>query len=149
VAEQHEMRVLITGVDAEGRSCVVGEERVVLGSDPASSGFWFGSLFETTSAPPPARPPGASPMSRSSPRPGVVRWQVIDYPEGPSYPVHHTDWVDLDIVLEGTIELTLDDGVHVLQVGEGAVINGVDHTWAGGPGGARLSAICIGTPPAR
>jgi quercetin dioxygenase-like cupin family protein len=149
VAEQHEMRVLITGVDAEGRSCVVGEERVVLGSDPASSGFWFGSLFETTSAPPPARPPGRGEDLDIGLAPGVVRWQVIDYPEGPSYPVHHTDSVDLDIVLEGTIELTLDDGVHVLQVGEGAVINGVDHTWAGGPGGARLSAICIGTPPAR
>ena len=48
------MRVLVTGVDADGRSCVVGEEHVVLDAPPGSSGFWFGSIFETTTAPPTA-----------------------------------------------------------------------------------------------
>jgi quercetin dioxygenase-like cupin family protein len=61
--------------------------------------------------------------------------------------MHHTDTVDIDIVLDGSIELTLDDGVHVLQAGDGAVIRGVDHAWRAGSEGARLSVIFIGTPP--
>jgi quercetin dioxygenase-like cupin family protein len=145
--ERHEIRVLITGVDDQGRSCVVGEERVALGTDPASPGFWFGSVFETTAAPPPARPDGRADYLETGVEPGHVRWQVVDYAPSQVYPMHHTDTVDLDLVLAGSVELTLDDGVHILQAGDGAVINGVDHAWAGGPEGARLSVMFVGTPP--
>jgi len=147
MAEQHGMRVLLTGADAEGRSCVVGEETVTLDAVPGSSGFWFGDVVETTATPPPAGPAQRGEHLELGLAPGVVRWQVIDYPEGQNYPMHHTDTVDFDTVLRGRIELTLDDGAHVLEAGDGAVINGVDHAWAAGPDGARLSVISIGTPP--
>jgi quercetin dioxygenase-like cupin family protein len=145
--EHHRMRVLITGTDAERRSVLVGEEYVELNSVPGSSGFWFGQVFETTSTPPPARQPGQGDHLEVGLAPGLVRWQVIDYEPGQSYPMHHTDTVDFDVVLQGSIELTLDDGTHILQAGDGVVIAGVDHAWAAGPDGARLSVLFVGTPP--
>jgi quercetin dioxygenase-like cupin family protein len=141
------MRVVITGVDADGRSCVVGEERIELGSDATAPGFWFGEVYETASVPPPARPNGRGDRLEVGLAPGLVRWQVIDFQPGVTYPMHHTDTVDFDLVLRGSVELHLDDGVHTLHAGDGAVVNGVDHAWAAGPDGARLSVLFVGTPP--
>jgi quercetin dioxygenase-like cupin family protein len=147
MAEHHDVRVLITGVDADGRSCVTGAEWVTLGSVAASAGFWFGTAVETATTPPQPRPSGRAPHLEVGLAPGLVRWQLIDYAPGQSYPMHHTDTVDFDVVLAGSIELTLDDGSHVLRTGDGAVITGVDHAWAAGPDGARLSVIFVGSPP--
>jgi uncharacterized cupin superfamily protein len=44
--------------------------------------------------------------------------------------MHHSDSVDFSIVLEGTVDLILDDGTHRLGPGDGVVMNGVDHAWA-------------------
>jgi quercetin dioxygenase-like cupin family protein len=143
----HQMRVLITGQDAERRSIVVGEEHVALSSLADNPGFWFGNVFETTSSPPPARQPGHGHHLDVGVAPGVVRWQIIDYAPEQGYPMHHTDTVDFDVVLQGSIKLTLDDGAHMLQAGDGVVITGVDHAWTAGPDGARLSVMFVGTPP--
>jgi quercetin dioxygenase-like cupin family protein len=141
---EHEMRVLITGVDADG-SCVVREEPFVL--DEASPGVWFGSLHETASAPPPARPACRGDHLEVGLQPGLLRWQVIDFSPGQTYPMHYTDTIDFDLVLEGSMELGLDDGAHTLRAGDGVVVNGVDHSWTAGPDGARLSVLFVGTPP--
>jgi quercetin dioxygenase-like cupin family protein len=140
------MRLLVAGVDDQGRSCVVSDQQVSLDSDPSAQGFWFANLFETTSAPPPARPEGRADRLDVALEPGRVRWQLIDFHPGVNYPMHHTDTVDIDIVLTGSVELTLDDGIHVIEQGEAVVINGVDHAWTGGPEGCRLSVTFIGTP---
>jgi len=71
----------------------------------------------------------------------------MDYEPGEEQEMHQTDSVDLDIVLRGSIELILDDGIHVLHTGDGAIVGGVDHAWKAGINGCRLSAIFIGTPP--
>jgi hypothetical protein len=140
------MRVLVTGTDADGRSCVVGDERVTFGTDAEHGGFWFADLFETVSAPPPARPSGRGEHLETALAAGLVRWQVIDYAPSLGYPMHQTDTVDFDLVLLGSIDLTLDDGTHHLEAGDGAVITGVDHAWTSGPDGCRLSVMFVGTP---
>jgi quercetin dioxygenase-like cupin family protein len=142
------MRVLITGVVADGRSSVIGETDLTVDSLSTDPEFWFANIFETTSTPPPPRPAGHGHELEVGLTPGLVRWQVIDYAPEKSYPMHHTDTVDIDIVLDGSIQLTVDDGSHWLRAGDGAVINGVDHAWKAGPEGARLSVVFIGTPPA-
>jgi hypothetical protein len=147
MAAAHEMHVVIAGADAEGRSAVLSAERVPLGDNEEFPGFWSAALAETASAPPPARPAGRGAFLDLALAPGVVRWHVIDYGSGVGYPMHHTDTVDFDTILAGSIELTLDDGVHVLHAGDGAVIHGVDHAWRAGPDGCRLSVLSIGTPP--
>ena len=67
--------------------------------------------------------------------PGIAEWIVVDYEPGGVQEWHHTDTVDFDLVLQGSIDLTLDDGVHHLDAGDGAVINGVDHAWQAGARG--------------
>jgi quercetin dioxygenase-like cupin family protein len=147
MADQHDMRILLTGVDADGKSCVIGEERVLLGSDPSIPGFWFAEAYRTSSVPPPARPQGCAENLDVQVDPGLVRWQILDYAPLQTYAMHHTDTIDIDIVLRGNIELTLDDGAHPLEAGDGVVIAGVDHAWKSGPEGCRLSVTFIGTPP--
>ena len=59
--------------------------------------------------------------------------------------MHHTDTIDYDIVLAGSVELILDDGAHLLGPGDCVVITGVDHAWRAGPDGVILSVALIGS----
>jgi quercetin dioxygenase-like cupin family protein len=145
MSERHEIRVLVTGVDADGRSCVVSDQ---VGLDPVPDGvFHFGVVHRTASAPPPPGPTASTERMDVQVPPGIAQWIVVDYEPGGVQEWHHTDTVDFDLVLSGSIDLTLDDGVHHLEAGDGAVINGVDHAWRAGPGGCRLSVLFLGTPP--
>ncbi|MGP4054026.1 cupin domain-containing protein [Mycobacterium sp. 4D054] len=139
------MRTLITGVDAEGRSCVVSDGELTL--DRLAPGFAMGVPYETTATPPPARPEGTAPLIDQGIAPGLIRWMVVDLGPDSETPMHHTDTIDLETVLSGTVELVLDDGAHRLEQGDLVVLAGVDHAWRAGPQGCRLSAVLIGTPP--
>jgi quercetin dioxygenase-like cupin family protein len=139
------MRRLVTGTDSDGRSCIV-EARDVTFTD-ALPGLAVDGLYATTESPPPTRPAGRGQFLDLAVAPGRTQWALLRYDAGGEYPMHHTDTVDFDIVLEGAIELTLDDGVHELAVGDCVVMTGVDHAWRAGPDGCTLSVLSIGTPP--
>ncbi|WP_243841398.1 cupin domain-containing protein [Mycobacterium sp. DL592] len=110
-------------------------------------GFAMGIPYATESSPPPPRPLGNAELIDQFIPPGHVRWMVVDYGPNSRTPVHHTDTLDLQTVLSGTIDLILDDGVHPLEVGDMVVMTGTDHAWKAGPDGARVNAVLIGTPP--
>lgn len=59
--------------------------------------------------------------------------------------MHHTDSVDFDVVLEGSVDLILDDGAHPLQRGDSVVMTGVDHAWRAGQDGCVLAASNVGS----
>lgn len=139
------MKKLITGIDGAGNSCVLSEEDLTL--DQLAPGFAMGIPFATTTSPPPARPVGTAPLIDQGIAPGLVRWMVVDLGPDSETPMHHTDTLDLQTVLSGSVDLVLDDGVHRLEEGDLVVLSGVDHAWRGGPDGCRLSAVLIGTPP--
>jgi quercetin dioxygenase-like cupin family protein len=136
--------MLITGVDASGKSCVVSQDEVAM--NPIGPGFAVGIPYATTSSPPPARPAGAADLIDQHLPPGFARWMVVDYDSHAETPMHHTDTLDLETVLSGSVDLVLDDGVHHLNEGDMVVMTGVDHAWKAGPEGCRLSVILIGTP---
>jgi quercetin dioxygenase-like cupin family protein len=137
---------LITGVDADGKSCVVSQDELTL--DQLAPGFAMAVPFATTSSPPAAGAAGSAPLIDQGIAPGLARWMVVELGPGSETPMHHTDTLDLQTVLSGTVELVLDDGAHHLVEGDMVVLAGVDHAWRGGPDGCRLSAVLIGTPPA-
>ena len=139
------MRMLITGVDDEGCSCVV--EETTPAAEPFVSGITVAFATATSSAPPPTRPPGRGELIGVSGTPGIARWSFIDFPPDASTPVHHTDSVDFDVVLDGEINIVLDDGAHRLSAGDGVVINGVDHAWQTNDAGCRMSVVVIASPP--
>ena len=77
---------------------------------------------------------------------GAISWIVVEYAPRVAFTMHNTDSVDLDTVLAGSAEITLDDGVHELAVGDCVVVTGVDHAWRAGADGCRLSVMSIGVP---
>ena len=110
-------------------------------------GISVGGVFHTDTNPPPARPAGHGEFRDLGVAPGLVRWMIVGFDPGAFFDLHHTDTIDLDIVVDGTLELTLEDGAHQLVAGDAVVVTGVDHGWRAGPDGCRLSVTVIGTPP--
>jgi quercetin dioxygenase-like cupin family protein len=139
------VRLLITGVDAQGKSAVLRQEDLAL--DQLAPGFAMGIPYATTTSPPPARASGAAPLIDQGIAPGLTRWMVVELGPGSETPMHHTDTLDLQTVLSGTVDLVLDDGDHRLGQGDLVVLAGVDHAWRAGPDGCLLTAVLIGTPP--
>jgi quercetin dioxygenase-like cupin family protein len=138
------MRVLLTGVDAEGRSHAISHATPEFVE--AAPGFSFADVF-TIATPPGPRPEGHAELHDLGIAPGAVHWMLVDYAPGASTPHHCTDSYDFEVVLAGSIWLTLDDGVHHLEAGDIVIMTGVDHAWRAGPEGCRLSVCCLGTPP--
>lgn len=138
------MKRLVTGVDSNGRSCVV-EEADLGPSDVAEMEQHM--VFRTSESPPPPRPAGHGADMDLGVAPGLTRWTVVQWPPDRDAPMHHTDTVDFDIVLAGSIDLVLDDGSHHLEPGDCVLVNGVDHSWKAGPEGCTLSVVLLGSTP--
>lgn len=131
------MRQIVTGIDEAGSSCIVEESTV------GSAGKAF---YESPSTLAP-RPPGKGQFVDVAVPVGTNRWMVMDLAPGFKFEMHHTDTIDLDTVLAGSIDLILDDGRHSCTVGDCVVVTGVDHAWEVGPDGCTLSVVFLGTPP--
>ena len=143
-------RFLLTGVDASGRSCAVQYDQVTLQGAPGLDDILYSVMYATPTLPSISTGGGrAADTFDLGVAPGTMDWKVIDYAPGMEFPMHHTDTVDFDIVLSGSVELILDDGGHPLAPGDSVVVTGVDHAWRAGPQGYRLSVISIGVSPPR
>jgi quercetin dioxygenase-like cupin family protein len=141
-------RLLITGVDASGRSCAARDDLVTLQGDAGGHGLLFSVLYAAPSLPAISTGGGrAADLLDLVVAPGALRWTAIEYAPGAEFAMHHTDTVDFDVVLMGSVELILDDGSHPLAPGDTAVVTGVDHAWRAGPDGCRLSVLTIGAQP--
>jgi quercetin dioxygenase-like cupin family protein len=140
-------RLLITGVDASGRSCAAQDGRITP-QGAGLEGILYAVLYATPSLPSISTGGGrvADTLDLGVPA-GAMRWTAIDYAPGAGFSMHHTDTVDLDVVLSGSVDLILDDGEHPLVPGDSVVVTGVDHAWRAGPEGCRLSIMTIGAPP--
>jgi len=147
------VRNLITGVDAEGRSCIAEEHEIE--GDPVDgySGMKVAALFRTEQSPPPARPPALAGTVDVQLPPGWVRWMIVEHAPRTTHEgttaaatMHHTDTLDFVYVQEGSAEFVLQDGAHEVSAGDHVVTTGVDHAWRAGPKGARLLVVSIGTP---
>lgn len=139
------MRVLVTGVDEAGCSCAAQDGPIDLQGDASRNGMLFSMLYAAPSLPSiedGGRAAGKLDLVLET---GALRWTMIEYAAGAEFSMHHTDTVDFDVVLSGSVELVLDDGAHSLEPGDSAVITGVDHAWRAGPQGCRLNVLTIGT----
>ena len=103
------MRRLVTGINAEGRSCIVTESDVIPGAVEGASGVETASLWSTEQNPPPSRPEQSGHFIDVRLAPGYARWIVVDHEphdddDGPTTAseMHHSDTLDLIIVLEGS-----------------------------------------------
>ena len=147
------MRNLITGIDAEGRSCIADAHEIVPAPVDGFGGLKMASLFRIEQSPPPARPPALADTVDVQLPAGHVRWMIIEHEprtthqaETGATAMHHTDTLDFVFVQQGSAEFVLQDGTHEVKAGDHLVTTGVDHAWRAGPDGVRLLVVSIGTP---
>lgn len=138
------MRVLITGVDAEKRSCVVDETEY---AEAPSAAVGVVSVF-SSACPPPARPQQRGPHRDIGVPAGQLVWRILSFgPNMPSEGVHHSDTADYVVVTSGEVEIILDDGAHRLRAGDAVLLTGTDHGWRTGSDGVTALALVLGSPP--
>jgi hypothetical protein len=147
------MRKLITGVDTDGRSCLLD----VIEVTPVrveGHGVDVERIYATTESPPRGGAPAAGRNVDVGLAPGLLRWLVVEHPpeserRGPTTAgtIHHADTLDLVFVHEGGGELMLQDGAHPVGAGDLIVMPGVDHAMKPGPDGCRIVVVSVGTAP--
>ena len=130
------MRYLIAGVNLEGRSCAMTDSAARFVE--VAPGLSAAGLFGTSQSPPPARPPGSGELVDLGVEPGLCNWVLWRFEPDSEYPMHHTDTVDFDVIIEGSVDL-------VLQRRDCAVVLGVDHSWRAGDQGCVVSGIALGS----
>ena len=59
-----------------------------------------------------------------------TRFAVIDFPPGKLPRMHRTETIDYVIVLEGEIEMDMDDSTVKMKAGDVMVQRGTNHAWA-------------------
>ena len=84
----------------------------------------------------------------------AIVWRLVEFPAGPSKEpgfVHTTASIDLDVVLDGELDLALPGSPTTrLATGDLVVQRGTAHAWTNpGTAPARLLAIMIGVPASR
>jgi len=77
-----------------------------------------------------------------------TRFAVIDFPPGNAPRMHRTETIDYVIVLEGEIEMDMDDSTVKLKAGDILVQRGTNHAWANRSGkNARVAFVLVDGQP--
>ncbi|UVO54339.1 cupin domain-containing protein [Sphingomonas sp. SUN039] len=139
---------VVTGHDANGRAIVKSEDRSPTRMIPSGDAAFL-QIWTTPAVPADNndetdgrhREVGLTLMGGSAAR-------VVDMLPGQQSPMHRTNSLDFGIVVEGEIELELDDGV-TTRVGKGGIIvqRGTNHLWRN-PGDTvcRIAFVLIEAP---
>jgi quercetin dioxygenase-like cupin family protein len=112
------------------------------------------TLIWTTDSAPAAIPVGGVPedmgarIMGTAPPPKGTRFAVIDFPPGNAPHMHRTETIDYVIVLEGEIEMDMDQSTVRLKAGDVMVQRGTNHAWANrGSARARVVFVLIDAEP--
>jgi quercetin dioxygenase-like cupin family protein len=66
----------------------------------------------------------------TAPPPNGTRFAVIDFPPGNEARMHRTETIDYVVVIEGEIEMDMDDATVKLKAGDVMIQRGTNHAWA-------------------
>jgi quercetin dioxygenase-like cupin family protein len=90
---------------------------------------------------------GARILGTAPPADGT-RFAVIDFPPGNQPRMHRTETIDYVIVLEGEIEMDMDEQTVKLKAGDVMVQRGTNHAWANRSNArARVAFVLIDAKP--
>jgi quercetin dioxygenase-like cupin family protein len=77
-----------------------------------------------------------------------TRFCVIDFPPGNHPHMHRTETIDYVIVIEGEIEMDMDDSTVKLKQGDIMIQRGTNHAWANRSGkNARVAFVLVDAVP--
>lgn len=84
----------------------------------------------------------------TAPPPNGSRFAVIDFPPGNTPHMHRTETIDYVLVLEGEIEMDMDDSTVKLKAGDVMVQRGTNHAWANrSTARARVAFVLLDAEP--
>ena len=90
---------------------------------------------------------GARILGTAPPKNGT-RFAVIDFPPGNTPHMHRTETIDYVIVLEGEIEMDMDESTVKMKAGEIMVQRGTNHAWANRSNArARIAFVLMDAEP--
>ena len=141
-----EIRRVVTTHDAQGKAVVMVD---ALADNPTSrrAGHQSQLIWMTDATPSDIslhEDMGARDMGRPPP-PGGTIFRVLELQPGVAAEMHRTDTVDYVIMLEGAIEMEMDDGFEVhLEAGDVLIQRGTYHSWTNrGTVPCRLAAVLV------
>jgi quercetin dioxygenase-like cupin family protein len=124
------IRRVVTGHDAAGRACIVSED--VGEPQPIPTGDANFLLMWTTPTVPADNNDTTDGRTREvgTTLMGGSAFRIVDMLPGGESPFHRTNSIDYGIVLEGEVELELDDGRKTTVGRHGVIIQrGTNHLW--------------------
>jgi quercetin dioxygenase-like cupin family protein len=150
-----QLRVVVTDHDANGRA-IVGQDRIITAIDNKretpgeAKNVGDAFIWETYSMPAEV----ASPIPRETPGrlgpgPSGSILRVLEFPDGLELGLHATDSVDYLIVLQGEIDMVLDDGARVhVKAGDVIIQRATLHGWSNRSGKpCRIAFILVDARP--
>lgn len=78
--------------------------------------------------------------------PAATKWILTEMGPHLFTPMHSTVTVDYGLVLEGEVELGLEDGSTMLRAGDAVLVDAVRHSWRAGPHGCKIATVQVGIP---
>jgi quercetin dioxygenase-like cupin family protein len=87
-------------------------------------------------------------MLGSAPPVNGTRFAILDFPPGNKAVTHRTETLDYVIVLEGEIEMDMDDSTVNLKAGDVLIQRGTNHTWMNRSNKrARIAVVLVDAKP--
>jgi quercetin dioxygenase-like cupin family protein len=84
----------------------------------------------------------------SAPPVNGTRFAILDFPPGNTAVTHRTETLDYVIVLEGEIEMDMDDSTVKLKAGDVLIQRGTNHTWMNrSQARARIAVVLVDAKP--
>jgi quercetin dioxygenase-like cupin family protein len=166
------MRRVVTGISNDGKSTVrsdgppptafhAWQDDTVGGSMAKTDGPWTGSpvpaneavvhqLWALSAAPAAgvADPTVAFDAPDFELPTAATQWILTEMGPNLFTPMHFTVTVDYGLVIEGEVEIGLEDGTTTLRAGDAIVVDGVRHSWRAGKDGCKIATVQVGIPAA-
>ncbi|AKI00720.1 cupin domain-containing protein [Hoeflea sp. IMCC20628] len=143
------IRRVVTGHDENGKAIVKFDDLsdTVISRRPGhkSAVLWTTDRFPSDNA-------GQSDAAKreiGTTDPNGTVFRVVEYQAGVAGRLHRTDSVDYAVVMSGSIDMELDDGVVVtLSAGDALVQRGTVHNWVNrGPEPCRIFFVLVAAEP--
>lgn len=144
ILAQTRVRRVVTGLDADGKSCIL-----IDGPAPRPGDGAVDILWRTAGLP--ADNSGRediddTPFSFEMMHAGGSLCIVLDYPPGMSTVMHATDTLDYVVVLKGEVVIVTETGEAVCGAGDIIVDRGIVHAWRNDT--AEIATIAVVNLPA-
>ena len=123
------IRRIVTGHDAAGKAIITADQPIPCPA--AAAGAFVATLWKTDTSPVDLTDTadGAEKVTGFVPAPKGTIFRVVEFPPNNPLNMHRTETLDYGIVLEGEIDMDLDDSTVHMKAGDIIIQCGTIHAW--------------------